>query len=176
MSQRYQTLVEAARTVPSTTSENPTQRDLDPAQERILINLAKALWFDAERGGESADRERRRSERRLFPQMLIMTPCADLESPCIEQSEPIVAKDISTTGLSFLHSHQPRAEQVLITFPSDDRIPTCLLAKVRYTRAAKRGLYVVGIEFVQRVHLVSLESGGDDQNRSKNNRTRRRPS
>ena len=130
------------------------RRVLDPAQEETLLRLVKRLYAQANRHDPDSFQEQRRFQRMPFHRVVTLTPCPTLKDPKLHDAEPVVAKDISSGGLCFVHSRQPQHKQILITLSEEDLIPVCMLAEVKYVLPTVQGMYLIGVEFKQRVHLA----------------------
>jgi hypothetical protein len=130
------------------------RRAFDPAQEETLIRLVKRLYAQSNRQDPESFQEQRRFQRMPFHRVVTLTPCPTLEEPKLHDAEPVVAKDISGGGLCFVHSRQPPHKQILITLSEEDLIPVCMLAEVKYVLPTAQGMYLIGVQFKQRVHLA----------------------
>jgi hypothetical protein len=130
------------------------RRTLDPAQEETLVRLVKRLFAQSARQEAGSFSEQRRHRRMPFHRVVTLTPCPTLEDPWLHEAEPVVAKDISSGGLCFVHSRQPQQKQILITLSEEELIPVCMLAEIKYVLPTQQGMYLIGVEFKQRVHLA----------------------
>jgi hypothetical protein len=136
-------------------------RVLDKKQEEALVGLVRRLYEQSSKIELDPFSEQRRFKRLPFHRIVTLTPCPTLDDPRLHDAEPVVAKDISSGGLCFVHHRQPRDKQILVTLGEENLIPICMLAEVRYVSPTQQGLYMIGIEFKQRVHL-SLEEAFEE--------------
>lgn len=155
MSDRYRSTLEEVDATAGPKSWN-TRRSLTADQQRILIGVSKRLYDESTRDDGSGTAEKRDQGRKPFARPVLMTPCADRIHPDLENTEPVIGKDVSPTGMSVIAYRCLRVPFVLVTVPSSDLIPTCILSEVRYETPVKQGLYSIGVSFIERVHL-SLE-------------------
>ncbi|MBY0586259.1 PilZ domain-containing protein [bacterium] len=132
------------------------RKKIDKNQEETLLGLVKRLYDRSCRNETIPFHDQRRFQRLPFHRVVTLTPCPTLEEPRLHEAEPVVAKDISSGGLCFVHHRRPTEKQILITLGEENLIPICMLAEVRYVVPTQQAMYVIGVEFKQRVQL-SLE-------------------
>jgi hypothetical protein len=155
MSRKYRALVEAS--VEERSSVLPTH-ELSEAKTAALLEIVQRLAKTSDAKDELLYAERRNFPRRTLGQLVLVTPCDNLDQPRIEASEVVMARDISASGISFVHSRRPPEEQILVTLNFHEPLPPCLLGVIRHVQPVRQGFYLVGVEFLQRVHLVNVES------------------
>lgn len=138
---------------PPVPTNNGHSASLSFSQTQSLLGVVRRMLDESDRVSKSNASERRRSRRRPYPQRVLITPCLAFDLPRFEESEAVVAKDLSTAGLSFVHARRLTDRRILVTLPGGSALPICMAAELRHQSAAKQGLYVIGLRFLQRVTL-----------------------
>jgi hypothetical protein len=155
VSRRYRSIV---RSQPEPRASTLPVHRLDPDRSAALLDVVHRLQDLKGNLDESLYAERRSHPRRTLAQPVLVTPCENLDEPLVCESDVVMARDISSSGISFIHSRRLQSSQILVTLNFKDALPTCMLAVVRHIQPVRQGFYLAGTQFLQRVHLVNLES------------------
>lgn len=145
MSDRYRRLLTSYRpaAVPKV-AESP----LDAERERVLLEFVRRMLED--QGAGVVAEERRRSFRRPYPSVILMTPCDGPGQPRVAETVRVIGKDLTPGSIGFVHSRSPRERLVLLTLRVEAGSPLLLLTAIRRVQPVRQGLYLIGGEFVER--------------------------
>jgi hypothetical protein len=95
----------------------------------------------------------RRSHRVAFQKPLVVTPLDDqTEMPCGD-ALAVTGRDISLTGLSFIHAEPLPARKIAVTFPFDDGTAESIVMLLRWCRFRRDGFYQSGGQFLRTISV-----------------------
>lgn len=155
MNDRYRSLVQGYRR-PAEASAAPTARmELDPQRAEVLLACVRRLLEEQAR--EPIPHERRRSFRRPYPSAMLLTPCRPDKDPLLEETQTVVAKDLTPGSIGFVHTRALRDRHAVLTFLIGPAEPICLLTAIRRVQPIRQGLYLIGGEFEARISLGEFQ-------------------
>lgn len=154
MADRYQRKLPGYRPPQKEPEGLPAALRLDPQRASVLLACVQRLLDQPP--AEQVSVERRRAFRRPYPSAMLMTPCDDRRQPRVDETQTVVAKDLTPGSVGFVHSRALRESAIVLTFRLDNGLPICVLAAVRRVQPIRQGLYLIGAEFLERITLGEL--------------------
>lgn len=159
MKDKYRKLLSTYRLRSENAKQAAASRRLAPEQAAVLKSFVHRLNNDGNNTPKPT-LERRESVRHPCEHFVLVTPCTSPERPRMQDTAPVVVKDISSGGISFVQTGAFTDPYFLVTFQVRGVPPICMLSKVMRMEPARMGLYLVGGEFQERVSL------GDEYDRN----------
>lgn len=115
---------------------------------QMLVDGSVASWHSS-----IASMQSRRWHRIVFEEPLIVTPLDDSTNEPSGEAFVATGREISLTGLSFMHQRPLAARKVAVTFQFDDGTSESVVAQLRWCRFRGDGHYQSGGQFLRSIAL-----------------------
>jgi hypothetical protein len=110
------------------------------------------LNANAESGSAS---EKRISNRYPIWWTLQFTPVDEAGGLLLNESDTVVGKDISVSGLSFSHQYPLQFRRAIISFARPEFGELSIEVEITWTRSTAIGLYESGCRFIRKIEQVA---------------------